>query len=110
MFDACVLRSIEMAHEIGCLSINPLGTSDRAALAAVGLWGDMSVRIVKVPSLEEITREVLEPGIIPRSVMLITFEGIHYLFAALGDGSLFTFGFDPVRDTTTFPAPWSAPH
>ncbi len=29
--------------------------------------------------------------IIPRSVLLTTFEGIHYVLVALGDGSLFYF-------------------
>jgi len=29
--------------------------------------------------------------IIPRSILMTTFEGIHYLLCALGDGSLFYF-------------------
>ena len=29
--------------------------------------------------------------IIPRSVLLTTFEGIHYLLCGLGDGHLFSF-------------------
>ena len=32
--------------------------------------------------------------IIPRSILLSTFEGVHYVLVALGDGSLFYFHVD----------------
>lgn len=32
--------------------------------------------------------------IIPRSILMTTFEGSHYLLCALGDGALFYFGLD----------------
>lgn len=38
--------------------------------------------------------------IIPRSILMTTFEGIHYLLCALGDGSLFYFNFN--IDTGTY--------
>jgi hypothetical protein len=31
------------------------------------------------------------PEIIPRSILMTTFEGIHYLLCALGDGALIYF-------------------
>lgn len=37
--------------------------------------------------------------IIPRSILMSTFEGLHYLLVALGDGSLFYFSLNP--DTGT---------
>lgn len=33
--------------------------------------------------------------IIPRSILKTSFEGIHYLLCALGDGTLFYFTMDP---------------
>jgi len=34
---------------------------------------------------------VFFPEIIPRSILMASFEGIHYLLCALGDGSLYYF-------------------
>ena len=48
-------------------------------------------RLIKLPSLEEITKEYLGGEIIPRSILMAKFEGTNYLLCALGDGSLFYF-------------------
>lgn len=49
--------------EIACLDISPLGegatTSD---LVAVGLWTDISARILRLPDLSEATKECLGGG------------------------------------------------
>ena len=37
--------------------------------------------------------------IIPRSILKTSFEGIHYLLCALGDGTLFYFTMDPNTGT-----------
>jgi DNA damage-binding protein 1 len=55
-----------------------LGDS-RAELAAVGLWTDISVRLLRLPTLEEICRENLGGEIIPRSVLLARFEKVSFL-------------------------------
>ena len=58
---------------------------------SVGLWTDITVRLFKLPNLEEIAKESLGGEIIPRSILMTQFEGTNYLLCALGDGSLFYF-------------------
>lgn len=89
-----LLSQIEMEHEIACLDINPL-RGPKANICSVGLWTDISIRILQLPNLNEMHFEKLEGEIIPRSIIAATFEGVHYLLCALGDGSLFYFQFDP---------------
>ncbi|KAK2660168.1 hypothetical protein Ddye_006701 [Dipteronia dyeriana] len=50
------------------------------------MWTDISVRIFSL-----LTKENLGGEIIPRSVLLCSFEGISYLLCALGDGHLINF-------------------
>lgn len=89
-----LVSEAEMEHEVACLDINPLRGS-RARICSVGLWTDISIRILQMPSLSQLHCEKLEGEIIPRSIIAATFEGIHFLLCALGDGSLFYFLFDP---------------
>ncbi|PRP85120.1 hypothetical protein PROFUN_07191 [Planoprotostelium fungivorum] len=74
--------------EISCINIKSTAGGD-SSLCVVGLW-DISVRLLILPSLTQVTKESLGGEILPRSVLLSTFEGIDYLFIALGDGHLFT--------------------
>ncbi|CAI0545440.1 unnamed protein product [Linum tenue] len=79
-------------YEISCLDINPIGDNlNHSQLAAVGMWTDISVRIFSLPDLNLVTKEHLGGEIIPRSVLLCSFEGISYLLCALGDGHLLNF-------------------
>uniref|UniRef100_A0A8B9NN81 DNA damage-binding protein 1 n=1 Tax=Accipiter nisus TaxID=211598 RepID=A0A8B9NN81_9AVES len=83
----------EMEHEVACLDITPLGdTNGMSPLCAIGLWTDISARILKLPSFELLHKEMLGGEIIPRSILMTTFESSHYLLCALGDGALFYFG------------------
>ncbi|XP_042814730.1 DNA damage-binding protein 1 isoform X2 [Panthera tigris] len=83
----------EMEHEVACLDITPLGDSNGLSpLCAIGLWTDISARILKLPSFELLHKEMLGGEIIPRSILMTTFESSHYLLCALGDGALFYFG------------------
>ncbi|KAH0621079.1 hypothetical protein JD844_022103, partial [Phrynosoma platyrhinos] len=83
----------EMEHEVACLDITPLGdTSGMSPLCAIGLWTDISARILKLPSFDLLHKEMLGGEIIPRSILMTTFESSHYLLCALGDGALFYFG------------------
>ncbi|XP_022954780.1 DNA damage-binding protein 1 [Cucurbita moschata] len=85
-------KHIQLEHEISCLDINPIGDNPNSSqLAAVGMWTDISVRIFSLPDLNLLTKEHLGGEIIPRSVLLCTFEGISYLLCALGDGHLLNF-------------------
>ncbi|KAM7292279.1 DNA damage-binding protein 1-like [Ixodes scapularis] len=85
----------EMENEVACLDITPLNDgSGKSDLCAVGLWTDISIRVLRLPSLEQLQKENIGGEIIPRSILMTTFEGVHYLLCALGDGSLFYFLLD----------------
>ncbi|XP_009948051.1 PREDICTED: DNA damage-binding protein 1-like, partial [Leptosomus discolor] len=48
----------EMEHEVACLDITPLGdTNGMSPLCAIGLWTDISARILKLPSFELLHKE-----------------------------------------------------
>ncbi|GMJ12602.1 damaged DNA binding protein 1A [Hibiscus trionum] len=86
------VKHAQLEYEISCLDINPIGeNSNHSHLAAVGMWTDISVRIFSLPELNLITKEQLGGEIIPRSVLLCSFEGSSYLLCALGDGHLLNF-------------------
>ncbi|CAL4129658.1 unnamed protein product [Meganyctiphanes norvegica] len=82
-------------HEVACLDVSPLGEEDQALVVAVGLWNDISARILALPTLEENAKEFLGGDIIPRSILMTTFENHHYLLCAMGDGQLFYFTYSP---------------
>lgn len=86
-----------LPHEVACLDISLLDTKmDKANFVAVGLWTDISVTILKVPTLEVLNNEKLGGEIIPRSILMTNFEGINYLLCALGDGSMYYFTLNPI--------------
>ncbi|RUS91294.1 hypothetical protein EGW08_000908 [Elysia chlorotica] len=83
-------------HEVACLDISPLKESQtRSEFLAVGLWTDISARLFKLPDFESLHVEMLGGEIIPRSILMASFEGTSYLLCALGDGSLFYFQLHP---------------
>lgn len=85
----------EMEHEVACLDITPLGEGGaESQLCAVGLWTDISARVLKLPCFTALHKEMLGGEIIPRSILMTTFEGSYYLLCALGDGALFYFSLD----------------
>ena len=102
-------------HEVACLDISPLGKQgeqggeddNKASFGAVGMWIDMSVRVLSLPSLEEYTRHVLSASsggegvsdVISRSVMFHVFGQHSHLLVGLGDGRLLNFQFDPSGDS-----------
>ncbi|KXJ10807.1 DNA damage-binding protein 1a [Exaiptasia diaphana] len=88
------ISQVTMEHEVACLDITPIEQNTRAELVSVGLWTDISVRVLRLPSLESMFVEMLGGEIIPRSILKTSFEGIHYLLCALGDGTLFYFTMD----------------
>uniref|UniRef100_A0A8C4I4B0 DNA damage-binding protein 1 n=1 Tax=Dicentrarchus labrax TaxID=13489 RepID=A0A8C4I4B0_DICLA len=73
--------------------IRPIGGGE-SPLCAVGLWTDISARVLKLPCFTALHKEMLGGEIIPRSILMTTFEGSYYLLCALGDGALFYFGLD----------------
>lgn len=82
------VKHAQLEYDISCLDINPIGENPNfSQLAAVGMWTDISVRIFSLPDLNLITKEYLGGEIIPRSVLLCSFEGVclylrflHFLF------------------------------
>ncbi|KMZ57778.1 DNA damage-binding protein 1 [Zostera marina] len=89
------IKVTKLEYDISCLNINPIGENpDRSSLAAVGMWTDITVRIFSLPGLDLLTKEHLGGEIIPRSVLLCTFEGVAYFLCGLGDGHLFNFLLD----------------
>lgn len=52
-----------LEHEVACLDVTPLQEgSGKAEIVAVGLWTDISARILRLPGLEEVNREFLGGG------------------------------------------------
>jgi DNA damage-binding protein 1 len=76
----------KLDFEIACLDINhDLG------MCAVGLWTDISARLFRLPTLEQIHCEPLGGDIIPRSILIDVLDFIKYLFVSLGDGSVISY-------------------
>ncbi|KAG9510937.1 DNA damage-binding protein 1, partial [Fragariocoptes setiger] len=79
-------------HEVACIDISPLwSTHHSTKFCSVGFWMDISVRVFELPNFKMLHNEVLCSTTIPRSILVVTFEDIHYLLCALGDGSVFYF-------------------
>lgn len=62
-----------------------------ANICAVGLWTDISARLIKLPELTQLCVESLGGDIIPRSIIIEIFENIPYLVVSLGDGSVISY-------------------
>lgn len=50
-----------LENEVACLDITPLGEG-KAHLVGVGLWTDVEALILRLPSLEILTKEPLKGG------------------------------------------------
>lgn len=83
---------ITLDYEVACLDLSVLDeTAVRSDLLAVGVWTDISASIFRLPTLQPLNSEKLGGEIIPRSILMASFEGMNYLLCALGDGSMFYF-------------------
>ena len=51
-----------MEHEVACIDITPLRGETEAHLCAVGLWTDISARILRLPTFESLHTEMLGGG------------------------------------------------
>jgi DNA damage-binding protein 1 len=70
------VKHIELEHEISCLDINPINENPQySCLAAVGMWTEISVRILSLPSLQLNWKENFDKAV-PRSVLLCTIEAV----------------------------------
>ncbi|XP_045776166.1 DNA damage-binding protein 1 [Maniola jurtina] len=86
-----LLAEVCMEEEVACLDLGP---GDEDALLGVGLWNDISLRVLRLPDLRPLHTEKLCGEIIPRSLLICVLEGVCYLLCALGDGSMFYFTVD----------------
>eukprot|EP00042_Codosiga_hollandica_P058516 m.883598 g.883598 ORF g.883598 m.883598 type:complete len:1092 (+) comp59884_c0_seq2:68-3343(+) len=82
-----LVTSAVLQQEISCVDLQ-IASEGRPEYAAVGLWTDLTVRLLRIPSLEEISQLALGGTVIARSLALTEFDGVRYLLTALGDGSL----------------------
>ncbi|KAF9925024.1 DNA damage-binding protein 1a [Linnemannia zychae] len=92
-------------NEIACIDVNPIDSGNRHAsqVCAVGLWTDIKVLLVRLPTMEILTTYDLPGDILPRSLLLSRFEGVPYLLVGLGDGNLLTFALD--ANLSSLPTP-----
>uniref|UniRef100_A0AAR2LIA5 DNA damage-binding protein 1 n=1 Tax=Pygocentrus nattereri TaxID=42514 RepID=A0AAR2LIA5_PYGNA len=57
------ISSTEMEHEVACLDITPLGENGgESSLCAVGLWTDISARVLRLPCFSPLHKEMLGGG------------------------------------------------
>ena len=62
-FFSCLHSTTEMEHEVACLDITPLGEpGGESPLCAVGLWTDISARVLKLPCFTALHKEMLGGG------------------------------------------------
>ena len=74
----------------------------KSIFASVGLWGDFSLRILRIPSLEQVAEEPIGTQFPVRSTLLASVEtSQHFFFAGLGDGHLLTFRIDAATGALT---------
>ncbi|KAA8497681.1 DNA damage-binding protein 1 [Porphyridium purpureum] len=79
-------------HDLSCLDVTPLDASKReASVAVVGLWTEVSVRVLALPSLELLHLEKLKGETIARSVQLAHMDGVNFVIVAIGDGYLIAY-------------------
>ncbi|KAI8149358.1 CPSF A subunit region-domain-containing protein [Fennellomyces sp. T-0311] len=86
--------SLTFSAEISCLDMSPLheGLSNtRAEFLAVGLWGGENIQLVNLANFRPASKEVLPDKLVPRSLLLVNMEGVHYLMVALGDGQMVSY-------------------
>ena len=55
-----LVKELRLEHEIACLDLSPQRDGKCAEFCAIGLWGDISARIIELPSLEQKSYERLK--------------------------------------------------
>ncbi|KAF9103191.1 DNA damage-binding protein 1a [Mortierella sp. AM989] len=83
-------------NEIACVDVTSIDRTNpySSQVCAVGLWTDIKVILVRLPTMEILASHSLPGEILPRSLLLSRFEGLPYLLVGLGDGVLLTFMLD----------------
>ncbi|CAK4097320.1 unnamed protein product [Aphanomyces euteiches] len=97
----------KMTHEIACLDITPLydykvnehgrhweAQNLSTTRCIVGLWSELSVSIVSLPTLAIESSVLLGGEVLPRSLLSVRFQDKPYLLVGMGDGTLLTYTMD----------------
>ncbi|KAF2354903.1 hypothetical protein FHG87_014345 [Trinorchestia longiramus] len=96
-----LISQCQLEYEVACVDVSPLGGAEEASVVGVGMWTDITTRILVLPALTEVYKEPLGGDIIPRSMLLATFEDVHYLLVAVGDGQLVYYVYHPEQRQLT---------
>jgi DNA damage-binding protein 1 len=92
---ACVsirpVRQTESREDFEADSVDRLAPKGATSIAAVGMWTDGSVRLLALPSLQELGKQNLGVDTQARDILLITLEEYTHAFVGLGDGTLISY-------------------
>jgi len=91
-----VIKTTKLVHEVSCINIQPFDTtSTSSSLACVGMWHDISIKLLSLPDLQTIHTQPISGQVLPRSVLFVRLEHLQdYLLIALGDGHLICYRMD----------------
>jgi DNA damage-binding protein 1 len=63
-------------------------------LLAIGMWTDNTIRLLTLPTLEEVVRTTLATDTQARDILLASFEEKFFLFIGMGDGNLISYNIE----------------
>lgn len=66
----------------------------QSTYCAIGTWTDVAVRILSLPSLDQVECKKTPGDVVPRSILISELSNNTYLFIGLGDGTLVIYSFD----------------
>jgi DNA damage-binding protein 1 len=100
---ACIsLQSSQPSQLAGsCMDVDSdvaAAPTEKETLVAVGMWTDNTIRLLALPSFEEIHRSFLATETQARDILLASYaaDSCCYLFVGMGDGHLITYSLDMV--------------
>jgi len=103
------LSEVATPQEVACVALQSVaaqsdamdtGEAEGCLLAAAGLWTDLSVLMMTVPSLDVCHTERLGSEVIPRSLLFFAADARCWLLCAMGDGRLMSFVLSDESRTT----------
>ena len=105
-----LLHQTTLDQQIACMDVTPIGGAKQAAVAAICMWNDNTLRLYSLATLQELSRELLG-DVVARSVLFTQFDSSSvseldpsapatFLMVGLGDGHLVSW---EVQSTTGVP-------
>jgi len=82
----CLIRRRAFENDIACIDVSAIipASPFSSQVCAVGLWTDIKVSLIRLPTMDILASHDLPGEILPRSLLLARFEGVPYLLAGLG--------------------------